>query len=77
MTSSRHQPILLAILMHQNEKTTLYIEHRGLTLEISFLPDPAATPEVSPNAEYPISQEQHEAWHRGRLVVLPAGNQGL
>lgn len=38
MTSSRFQPILLAISMRQNEKTTLYIEHRGLTLEINYLP---------------------------------------
>lgn len=65
MTSSRHQPILLAISMHQNKETTLYVEHRRLTLEISFLPDPAATPEVNPNAEYPISQEQYDALHRG------------
>nr|EIU2702132.1 hypothetical protein [Pseudomonas aeruginosa] len=65
MTSSRHQPILLAISMHQNEKTTLYIEHRGLTLEINYLPSPEASLEVSPNAEYPISQEQCNAWHQG------------
>lgn len=65
MTTSRHVNILLAIAMHKNEKATTYIEHRGLTLEISFLPDPTATPDASPNAEYPITQEQYEAWHRG------------
>ncbi|MEA8593035.1 hypothetical protein PZT57_30780 [Pseudomonas aeruginosa] len=64
MPSTRHVPIRLGISMQRNEKSTVYIEHRGHTLEISFLPDPAATPDVGVNAEYPLTQEQCDAWRR-------------